>query len=370
MLSVRPSSPPPCLAGPPPPLPRPCPARRLLPCVAVASATGQRGRRRGDDDYHATIRSLNSRGGHTPRKSLGQVRTRSALRKVKDRPVLGPFEVLIRLVSAPLFAQHYMLNSSVNEELVRVAGVGEGDVVLEIGPGTGSLTNVLIDAGATVVAIEKDPHMATLVQERFRSTDQLMVLQEDFTKCHIHSHLSSLLEKNHKESSLTYAKVVSNLPFNISTEVVKQLLPMGDVFSDVVLLLQDEAASRLADCSLRTPEYRPINIFVKFYSDPAYIIKVERTNFFPQPNVDAAIIRFRLKRSAEYPLVASPKSFFSMVNSAFNGKRKMLRKSLQHICPSVEIEAALITIGQPVTARPEELTLDDFVSLHNLIARV
>ncbi|CAL9076837.1 unnamed protein product [Musa acuminata var. zebrina] len=336
MLSVRPSSPPPCLAAPPPPLTRPCPARRLLPCVAVAAATGQRGRRRGDDDYHATIRSLNSRGRHTPRKSLGQ---------------------------------HYMLNSSVNEELVRVAGVGEGDVVLEIGPGTGSLTNVLIDAGATVVAIEKDPHMATLVQERFRSTDQLMVLQEDFTKCHIHSHLSSLLEKNHKESSPTYAKVVSNLPFNISTEVVKQLLPMGDVFSDVVLLLQDEAASRLADCSLRTPEYRPINIFVKFYSDPAYIIKVERTNFFPEPNVDAAIIRFRLKRSAEYPLVASSKSFFSMVNSAFNGKRKMLRKSLQHICPSFEIEAALITIGQPVTARPEELTLDDFVSLHNLIAK-
>lgn len=155
MLFVRPSSPPPCLAAPPPPLTRPCPARRLLPCVAVAAGTGQRGRRRGDDDYHATIRSLNSRGRHTPRKSLGQVRTRSARRKDNDRPVLGPFEVLIRLVSSPLFAQNYMLNSSVNEELVRVAGVGEGDVVLEIGPGTGSLTNVLIDAGATVVAIEK-----------------------------------------------------------------------------------------------------------------------------------------------------------------------------------------------------------------------
>ncbi|RWW61569.1 hypothetical protein BHE74_00031370, partial [Ensete ventricosum] len=171
------------------------------------------------------------------------------------------------------------------------------------------------------------------------------VLQEDFTKCHIHSHLSSLLEKNHKESSPTYAKVRTSHYF-------------------------DEAASRLADCSLRTSEYRPINIFVKFYSDPAYIMKVERTNFFPQPNVDAAIIRFRLKRSAEYPSVASPKSFFSMVNSAFNGKRKMLRKSLQHMCPSAEIESALMTIGQTVTARPEELTLNDFVSLHNLIAKV
>ncbi|WOL19166.1 hypothetical protein Cni_G27963 [Canna indica] len=313
------------------------PRRRLQPFVLASAPAGQRGRRRSDDDYHATVRSLNSRGRHKPRKSLGQ---------------------------------HYMLNSSVNEELVNVAGVGEGDVVLEIGPGTGSLTNVLINAGATVVAVEKDPQMAMLVQERFGSTDRLMVLQEDFTKCHIHLHLSSFLEKNHMERT-PFAKVVSNLPFNISTEVIKQLLPMGDIFSDVVLLLQDETASRLADCSLRTSEYRPINIFVNFYSaDPEYKFKVERTNFFPQPNVDAAVIRFKLKPTTEYPKVSSRRSFFSMVSSAFNGKRKMLRKSLQHICPSGEIEAALSSIGQPVTARPEELTLDDFVSLHNLIVKV
>lgn len=252
-----------------------------------------------------------------------------------------------------------------------MAGVEDGDVVLEIGPGTGSLTNVLINAGATVIAVEKDPHMAMLVRDRFGCTDQLMVLQEDFTKCHIRSHLSSLLEnKNSMGIKPRYAKVVSNIPFNISTDVVKLLLPMGDIFSDVVLLLQDETASRLADCSLRTPEYRPINIFVNFYSDPEYKLKVERSNFFPQPNVDAAVIRFKLKQVVDYPPVASPKSFFSMVNSAFSGKRKMLRRSLQHICPSHEIEAALKNVGLPVTARPQDLMLDDFVKLHNLIAQV
>ncbi|XP_074567728.1 ribosomal RNA small subunit methyltransferase, chloroplastic [Curcuma longa] len=314
----------------------PAPRRRPLPFV-VAAAGQREDRRIGEDDYHSTVRSLNSRGRHKPRKSLGQ---------------------------------HYMLNSSINEELVNVADVGEGDVVLEIGPGTGSLTNVLINAGAMVVAVEKDPHMALLVQERFGATGQLLVLQEDFTKCHICSHLTSFLEKNHMETRPASAKVVSNLPFNISTEVIKQLLPMGDIFSDVVLLLQDETASRLAECSLRTPEYRPINIFVQFYSDPEYKFKVERTNFFPQPNVDAAIIKFRLKQSAEYPLVTSRKSFFSMISSAFNGKRKMLRNSLQCISPSDQIEAALSSIGHPVTARPGELTMEDFVNLHNLIAKV
>ncbi|CAN4125774.1 unnamed protein product [Withania somnifera] len=262
-----------------------------------------------EDDYHATLKALNSKG-RFPRKSLGQ---------------------------------HYMLNSEVNDQLVAAGHVQEGDLVVEIGPGTGSLTNVLVNSGATVLAIEKDPYMAALVTERFSSLDRVKVLQEDFTKCHIRSHLSTVSQSGTNSSVVRpqYAKVVSNLPFNISTEVIKQLLPMGDIFSEVVLLLQEEAAVRMVDSSLRSSEYRPINIFINFYSDPEYKFKVPRTNFFPQPKV----------------------------NCAFNGKRKMLRKTLQHICSSLEIEEALIGAGLPSTSRPEELALDDFVRLHNSIVK-
>ncbi|KAK4418700.1 Ribosomal RNA small subunit methyltransferase, chloroplastic [Sesamum alatum] len=301
-----------------------------------ASTTSKRKPRRQEDDYHSTLKALNSKG-RFPRKSLGQ---------------------------------HYMLNGSVNEELVAAANVKEGDIVLEIGPGTGSLTNVLVNAGATVLAIEKDPHMAALVRERFAGLDRVKVVEEDFTRSHIHSHMSSILpSKSPPDGNSCSAKVVANIPFNISTDVVKQLLPMGDIFSEVILLLQDEAALRLADSSLRSSEYRPINIFVNFYSDPEYLLKVSRTNFFPQPKVDAAVVAFKLKQTVDYPRVSSIKSFFSMVNSAFNGKRKMMRKSLQHMCPSPDIEAALCAAGLPPTSRPEELTLQDFVMLHNLIVK-
>ncbi|XP_030524970.1 ribosomal RNA small subunit methyltransferase, chloroplastic isoform X1 [Rhodamnia argentea] len=294
-----------------------------------------KGLRRSPDDYHATLKALNSKG-RTPRKSLGQ---------------------------------HYMLNDDINEQLVNTAGVKEGDVVLEIGPGTGSLTNVLIGAGATVLAIEKDPNMASIVAERFAETNQLRVLREDFVRCHIHSHISSFLASIESDMKPRCAKVVSNIPFNISTDVVKQILPMGDIFSEVVLLLQEETAVRLVVSALGTSEYRPINIFVNFYSVPEYKFNVPRTNFFPQPNVDAAVVMFRLKKAADYPPVSSTQSFFSMVNSAFNGKRKMLRKSLQHLCTAVEIEKALEEVGLPTTSRPGELTLDDFVKLHNLMVK-
>lgn len=263
-----------------------------------------------------------------------------------------------------------MLNSDINEQLAGVACIEQGDVVLEIGPGTGSLTNVLINSGAFVLAVEKDKHMAALVSERFSSTGKLKVLTEDIVRCHVRSHMSSLLESlKQLDPETRNAKVVANIPFNISTDVIKLLLPMGDIFSEVVLLLQEETALRLVVSSLRTSEYRPINIFVNFYSDPEYKFKVPRTNFFPQPNVDAAVVSFKLKLPTEYPQVSSSKSFFSMVHSAFNEKRKMLRKSLQHICTSLEIEEALKSIGLLATSRPEELTLDDFVKLHNLIAK-
>ncbi|OAY49239.1 hypothetical protein MANES_05G040300v8 [Manihot esculenta] len=240
------------------------------------------GTKRSPDDYHATLRALNSRG-RRPRKSFGQ---------------------------------HYMLNSEVNEQLAGAANVQEGDVVLEIGPGTGSLTNVLLDKGAIVLAIEKDPHMAALVKQRFSHTDRFKVWQEDFVKCHIRSHMFLLFESiSSSDQKPRHAKVVSNIPFNISTDVVKQLLPMGDVFSEVVLLLQEETAQRLVESSLRTSEYRPINIFINFYSDPEYKFKVPRSTFFPQPNVDAAVVAFKLKQAADYPAVSSTKSFFSMVVS-------------------------------------------------------
>ncbi|KAG2648161.1 hypothetical protein PVAP13_1NG046300 [Panicum virgatum] len=269
--------------------------------------------------------------------------------------------------------QNYMLNSKVNEELAAAGGGGggveEGDVVLEIGQGTGSLTAALLEAGATVFAVEKDKHMATLVKDRFGSTERLKVIEEDITKFHIRSHfLPFMKEKYHNTTKR--AKVVSNLPFNVSTEVVKLLLPMGDIFSVVVLMLQDETAARLADSSIQTPEYRPINVFVNFYSEPEYKFRVDRENFFPRPKVHGAVISFKLKNAEEYPPVGSPKSFFSMVDSAFNGKRKMLRKSLQHLCSSSEIEAALHKIGLPVTARPSDLMLDDFVRLHSHLVEV
>ncbi|KAG6550460.1 hypothetical protein Mapa_008002 [Marchantia paleacea] len=264
--------------------------------------------------------------------------------------------------------QHYMVNEKVNTKVVDAAHICAGDIVVEIGPGTGALTKSLVAAGAHVIAVEKDPDMASLVAERFAESGNVDVVNIDFLKWPLRNEIKKYLQKATLASGEPkLAKVVSNLPFNITTNVVKKVLPMGDLFSTVVLLLQDEAALRLVDASPDSGEYRPISFVVNFYSVPEYKFKVPRKSFFPVPRVDGGVVCFAIKKESEYPPVASQKVFFSMINSAFNGKRKMLRNTLQHMFTPSSTQAALLSVGLPETARPEELTLEQFVAFYNAV---
>eukprot|EP00249_Psilotum_nudum_P034349 c53301_g1_i1 orf=391-1368(-) len=303
-------------------------------CVKGSSFTIAASRSGQPDGLRSTVRALRSKN-RSPKKWLGQ---------------------------------HYMLNRSINEKLVEIAEVEDGDLILEIGPGTGSLTHILVEAGAHVIAVEKDPDMAALVLERFGGCGQVEVVQEDFLRWPVQSYISYLMAQKIAENGpFKCGKVVSNLPFNITTNVVMRILPLGNIFSHMVVLLQDEAALRLVDVMPGVHGYRAINLFVNFFSEPEYRFKVDRANFFPVPHVDAAITSFRIKQAEEYPSVASPMSFFSVVNEAFSGKRKMLWRSLQHLYPSVSVHNALKSVGVLEKSRPGELSLDQFVALYNAL---
>eukprot|EP00850_Spirogloea_muscicola_P011544 SM000072S21178 [mRNA] locus=s72:122739:125026:- [translate_table: standard] len=269
------------------------------------------------------------------------------------------------------FWQHYMVDEDVVRKVVEAAGVQAGDVVLEVGPGTGALTAALAAAGAAVVAVEKDPDMAAIVSERFYGFPGVEVVREDFLRWPATTHMAKVLSR-HAASGAAQpgsgaprrAKVVSNLPFNITSDVLRRLLPMGSTFSNIVLMLQDEAALRLVEAAPRTPEYRPMSLCIHFFSEPEYLFPVSRKCFYPPPNVDAGVVSFALKEPALYPPVSTPKAFFGMVDAAFNGKRKMLRNTLQHLCSGPSgITDALASIGLPATSRPEELTMEHFVAL-------
>lgn len=272
--------------------------------------------------------------------------------------------------------QHYMVNDAITQRTVEAAEIKAGDLVLEVGTGTGALTQALVDAGAHVIGVEKDMDMVSLTRERFAHSNKVQIFHDDFLKWPLIPTIGSALDRIRLDASLDKdglplrAKVVANLPFNITTDVIRRVLPLSDMFSTVVLMLQDEAAKRLVDAAPRSSEYRRMNFLVHFFSYPKYNFFVDRMSFLPPPKVNAAVVSFTVKRPLEHPKVSSHKAFFSMVDSAFAGKRKMLRNSLQPIFQPWQVVEALEAIGLPLTARPEELTLGKFVEFFNMLETI
>jgi len=281
------------------------------------------------------------------------------LPKVDLPKVSKPQEVLKRLGQEPKpgLGQNFLLDQQVVIDTVKAADINPGDHVIEVGPGTGVLTRGLLEAGARVTAIEKDHTLAAALAEQYKDHPQLTVVCDDFMRWR-------KKELRLSEESET-VKVVANLPYNITTNILKRLLPMGDHITEVVLMVQLEAAERLVSAMAGDGDYRPISVRVRFYSDPAFVRKVDKSLYYPAPAVDGAIVRFKLKRTDQLPQV-DPLEFFQLVGAAFGSKRKMLRNNLASCgFNATAVQEALEQINLPPTARPSDLTTEKFVELYS-----
>lgn len=261
--------------------------------------------------------------------------------------------------------QHFLVDASVVRDAIEAAALREGDAVLEIGPGTGNLTSELLKAGASVLAVEKDRNLA----EKLRSglcaeyEGRLTLVEGDFLKW---DGLATALER--KTPGQPRAKVVANIPYNITTDVLKVLLPMGDVFEDMIFMFQEEVAQRLVRDDAGGGDYRAMSVRVHYYSKPYYIRPVPPTCFMPPPNVDSCLIGFRPKEPHELlPLSGTEKQFFTFVQACFAQKRKMLRNNLKAVCDGDTMEAALAMLDRGEKIRPQELKMEEYVRLFNFI---
>lgn len=249
-------------------------------------------------------------------------------------------------------SQNFLIDGNIIRKIVSSAGVHAGDVVLEIGPGPGSLTAALLDAGAQVIAIEKDRVLAEALK-RFEASGKLLeIVTADVLECALGELLIKHLKPGHK------GKVIANLPYHITTPIVAKLLQFSGMISDIVIMVQDEVAKRFVG-KPRTPDYGSLTLFLNYYTEPKYVFKVSRNCFYPAPNVDSAVVHLKLRPP---PLVSDENRFFQMTRTAFKQRRKMLRVSLKQIYLPSKIEEALQAIGKSSLARPEELSLAEFIA--------
>ena len=252
--------------------------------------------------------------------------------------------------------QNLLLDLNLTARIARLAGNLEGHDILEVGPGPGGLTRGLLAAGARkVLALEKDPRCIPALNEISDAyPGKLDIFNADALNFDICTHLSSPI------------RIVSNLPYNVGTELLIRWLTPKDwppFWTTLTLMFQKEVAERI----IATPgskAYGRLAILAQWKTNPKIVMELEPECFTPPPKVYSAVVHFDALSKPRFPAPAALLS--STVAMAFNQRRKMLRSSLKSASPNIEI--ILREAGLDPTARAEEISLEGFCSLARRLA--
>lgn len=253
-------------------------------------------------------------------------------------------------------SQHFLLDMSVVEDMVRAANLKKNEVVVEIGPGPGVLTDVLVASGASVVAVELDQKLVEVLRERF--ADRIHLIFGDVLEQTGES-LLRMAGKN-PESDSSY-KIVANIPYAITSEIITGFIEEAHPPQSMTLLVQREVAERI--CA-GPGEMSALAVLAQTYGEPSIIRNVGRGAFLPPPRVESAVLHIALrnkKAQEEWFGDVSPESYFLLVRTAFMHKRKKLRNTLRGAFKDdAELEACFANAEINPDARPEELTPNDW----------
>lgn len=258
-----------------------------------------------------------------------------------------------------VLSQNFLIDGNILNKIVTTASVEEGDVILEIGPGPGALTELLLTKKAHVIAVEKDRELCALLSRLENLPGKLSLYNEDIMAFSIEEHVRKELGNGKK------AKVIANLPYHLTTPILEKLLPMHSLFSRIVVMVQDEVAHRLTAAS-GNKEYGSFTVYVNFYSSPSYAFQVKRRCFHPAPKIDSAIVAMDLRPP---PGDISPENFFQMTRAGFQMRRKMLRRSLAKLYPIEMVSHTLESLGINPECRPEELSIEQFLALYRSLPK-
>jgi len=251
------------------------------------------------------------------------------------------------LTPSRALGQNFVVDANTVRRIARLAGVGPGDRVLEIGAGLGSLTLALIETGATVTAMEVDRHLLAPLRT---------VLDPHGVRVHhadaLHANYDEILQGQP-------TAVVANLPYNVATPLVLHLLETEPLITRMLVMVQKEVGERFA-AHAGDEAYGAVSLRVQYFADATVVGKVGPNVFVPKPKVDSALVSIvRRNQVAIDPARVGERELFEVVRTSFGQRRKMLRRSLAEWATEGVFERA----GVDGARRPEELTLEEFASL-------
>jgi 16S rRNA (adenine1518-N6/adenine1519-N6)-dimethyltransferase len=258
------------------------------------------------------------------------------------------------LLAKKSFGQHFLLDLNITRKIARLAGPLDGRTVIEVGPGPGGLTRALLEAGAKVIAIEKDRRFTPLLEElALAAPGRLQLVEADA----LDVEESDLLVQAGVSGP---AQVVSNLPYNVSVPLLIKWLRQGAAFERLTLMFQKEVAMRIV-AGPGAPDYGRLSVLVHATARPEIVMTLPARAFTPPPKVDSAVVQLTPR-----PDAPSPEQLVRLeqvTQAAFGQRRKMLRSSLRRLGGEALCRAA----GVDPNLRAEALGVDGFLILAGLL---
>ncbi|PWJ49127.1 16S rRNA (adenine(1518)-N(6)/adenine(1519)-N(6))-dimethyltransferase RsmA [Faecalicatena contorta] len=262
------------------------------------------------------------------------------------------------------FGQNFLIDTHVLNKIIRSAEISSEDMVLEIGPGIGTMTQYLAQAAGRVTAVEIDRALIPILEETLEDYENVTVLNEDILKVDI----AGLAERENGGKPI---KVVANLPYYITTPIIMGLFENHVPLKSITVMVQKEVAERM-QVGPGSKDYGALSLAVQYYAKPYIVANVPPNCFMPRPKVGSAVIR--LDRYEKPPVqVDNEKFMFKIIRASFNQRRKTLANGLKNSSEldfsKEEIETSIRSLGKGASVRGEALTLEEFAVLSNTLGR-
>ena len=261
------------------------------------------------------------------------------------------------------FGQNFLIDDHVITKIINAAEITKDDLVLEIGPGIGTMTQYLAESARKVIAVEIDKNLIPILGETLAEYDNVTVINEDILKLDI----NRLVEEENAGKPI---KVVANLQYYITTPIIMGLFESHVPLQSITVMVQKEVADRM-QVGPGSKDYGALSLAVQYYAKPYIAANVPPNCFIPRPGVGSAVIR--LTRYEEPPVTVKDESLmFKLIRASFNQRRKTLQNgianSLELPYSKAQVEKALEKMGLAANVRGESLTLAEFAKLSDIIS--
>lgn len=260
------------------------------------------------------------------------------------------------------YGQNFLIDAHVLDKIMAAAAITATDLVIEIGPGIGTLTQYLAERAGKVLAVEIDRNLIPILNDTLQQFDNVQIINEDVLKLD----LAALIQQEQCGGAV---KVVANLPYYITTPIIMGLFERNVPVTSITVMVQKEVAERMKS-GPGSKDYGALSLAVQYYAAPYLVANVPPNCFMPRPKVGSAVLR--LERHEQPPVaVADEKLLFDIIRASFNQRRKTLLNGLKNAAviplPKEDIAAAISGLGKGESVRGEALSLKEFAQLSNEI---